>query len=194
MARHLRKFVSSLFVAALCAKGDCLAQAASSRYPLLPAAIADALKAAGVLAAPSDVTLPSALTASVPSPQLTLGSPERSGPTQIRVRVTCAQSGQCLPFMVVADLHNPAAALAAQRQLAPHTEAKASGQGTAGEMLRAGQHATLLLEDERMRISLPVISIDTGAPGAQVRVASLDRKQTFRAVVSAAATVRGVLP
>ena len=61
-------------------------------------------------------------------------------------------------------------------------------------MVRPGDHAVLLLEDSHMRITLPVIAIDSGRVGGEVRVSSLDRKTTFRAIVLESGAVRGDLP
>ena len=193
MNRRLPQF-ALLVLATLCGARHCRAQGGPVRYPLTGNSIANALTVAGASVIAADIALPSAMTATAPSPQLALQSAGLSGPTQLRVRVTCSVAGQCLPFMVIADLHDNATALAALHLLAPRNTAGAPGAQTAADLLRAGQHATLLLEDDRMRISLPVISLDSGAPGTQIRVASLDRKQTYRGVVSDATTVRGALP
>ena len=45
-----------------------------------------------------------------------------------------------------------------------------------------------------MRISVPVISIDSGGIGKDVRVSSLDRKITYQATVVNAQVVQGSLP
>ncbi len=194
MMHRPRQLASFVFAATLCATLPCLAQTAPARYPLTADAVAGALTAAGAPVTAADITMPSALTCMSLAPHLTLQSTGLSGPAQLRVRVTCAGAGQCLPFMVLADLHDPTTALAAHQKLTPQPPSSQLAQHAAANVLRAGQHATLLLEDGHMRISLPVISIDTGATGTEIRVASLDRKQTYRGTVTDADTVRGALP
>ena len=57
--------------------------------------------------------------------------------------------------------------------------------------ITVGAHITLELTDPQMHIHLPAIAIDTGAPGTDIRVASLDRKHTWRGTVLDANTVQG---
>ena len=45
----------------------------------------------------------------------------------------------------------------------------------------------------QMRIQLPAVAVDTGAPGTEVRVTSADHRHTYRGVVVDADTVKGVL-
>ena len=170
------------------------AETTAARFPLTPAAVARALLATGVAIDAADISLPSPLSAAGPSPDLEVRSAEPAGPGQLRVRLSCHVAGQCLPFLAILNLHDAVTALAAQAKL-PSSSAQTRPVKLSGvTTLRAGQHTTLLFEDTHMRIMLPVISVDTGGVGADVRVASLDRKQLYRGTVSEEGIVRGVLP
>jgi flagella basal body P-ring formation protein FlgA len=62
---------------------------------------------------------------------------------------------------------------------------------TESSTLRAGAHATLILEDERLHIRVPVICVSGGAPGDKIRVTTINRHQTFEAVILNADELRG---
>jgi flagella basal body P-ring formation protein FlgA len=49
--------------------------------------------------------------------------------------------------------------------------------------MRAGTHAVLIMNDRRMRIQIPVISLETGKAGETIHVASPDRKQVYEGEV-----------
>ena len=59
--------------------------------------------------------------------------------------------------------------------------------------VEAGSRATLLLEGERLHIKVPVICLESGEPGSSIRVAGLDRKQTYFAQVVDATLLKGNL-
>ena len=114
--------------------------------------------------------------------------------SRLRVRLACAQASECQPFLATVTVPTKTGALenisALRSSFPSHVPI-----GTVHSLgLRAGQRAILLMEDEHMRIALPVISIDSGAVGSEVRVSSVDRKQLFRGTVLSAQTVRGSLP
>jgi flagella basal body P-ring formation protein FlgA len=45
--------------------------------------------------------------------------------------------------------------------------------------MRAGDRATLLMDDSRAHIQIKVISLENGMAGKWIRVSSLDHKQTY---------------
>jgi flagella basal body P-ring formation protein FlgA len=52
--------------------------------------------------------------------------------------------------------------------------------------MRAGAHATLVMDDARSHIQVAVISLENGIAGHRIRVASLDHKQVYVAEVVSA--------
>lgn len=171
------------------------AQASGPRLPLTPEQIASAITStAGVTIDPGDISLPASIVSSSARPILRVTHAEVAGTEGVRLRLSCATTGQCLPFVALLRTRTPeqASVMVAKFEPLSTRPLPTSRQGDLN--LRAGAHATFLLESDHMRISIPVICIDSGAPGSEVRVASLDRKQLYRGIVSDNATVRGALP
>ncbi len=157
-------------------------------------AVAEVLSAAGVTVAANDLDVPAAVTSSSPAPALRLTGAQPVDNDHLRLRFICDVPGQCLPFFVVLQSRGIGAAerLASQFTLKVSAGQPIKEQG--GTVLHAGTPAMLLIETHHMRITIPVVSIDTGAPGTEVRVASLDHKQIYRGVVGDNSIVRGNLP
>jgi hypothetical protein len=165
------------------------------RYTISPAAVSRLLQAEGVLAPAEQLVLPPALSATEASPSLRLQTAELLPDGRLRVRIACQRAAACHPFFATARCTASEGGLAMLARLQRQPEAGSPAARTSEPAgLVAGRQVTLSLETRRMRITLPVIAIDSGKPGAEVRVASLDRKQVYRAVVADAGSVRGVLP
>ena len=170
------------------------AETASARVPLTTASVSVALQGIGFNVCPAQIELPLQLTTESATPDLHVVSAELVNSNHLRVRLTCENSRNCLPFFALVKLDpnhlNLSLIAASTSGFPPAPQVKAEETNA----LRAGQHATLFMEDEHMRISFPVISIDSGAIGKDVRVSSLDRKLTYQAKVVSAQVVRGNLP
>lgn len=183
------------FFAAILATPSALrAQGGEGRYPLAPATVAAALEKAGLPLTLAQLDLPGALSATSATPELRVTNAELLADGRMRVRLACRERGQCQPFLATVALHatdNPLAGVASLNASLHEAPTALSGRGPG---LQAGQHVTLLMEDEHMRIALPVIAIDSGKAGAEVRVSSPDRKKTFRGIVAGDGVVRGYLP
>ena len=171
-----------------------LAQNSAQRFPLTAARVSQALLDNGVAVSRSDLNLPSSLTTAVATPDLAVREAAQAGPGLLRVRLECKIAGECLPFFALINLHDSNRVVEAQEHLHASSHADLPTRDRNAPALLPGQRVTLLLENTHMCITLPAISIDAGALGAEVRVSSLDRKQTYRGVVSGAAVVRGALP
>lgn len=153
------------------------------------ATVAAALGEAGLPVAEPRLHLPGVVTAHNAMPQLKVAGAEQRANGSLEVRFTCRDAAECMPFFVMVDAADDRTALAgfAAQVLRDHatpTRDRASG-------IAVGARVMLQLTDAQMRIQMPVVAIDTGVPGAEVRVASLDRKHTWRGVVVDATTVRG---
>ena len=170
-----------------------MAQAGNGRFPLLREEITAALQKAGLTVAAPQIEIPPLLTASQQRPALQVTAAEMLPDRRLRVRLSCVQVSECQPFLATVTLPEKANALENISALRSSFSPRLPIQTVRSPGLRAGQRATLLMEDEHMRIALPIVSIDSGPVGSEVRVSSLDRKQSFRGTVLDAQTVRGSL-
>ena len=165
------------------------------RQPLSTAAVASALAPEGLNVTPAQVSLPMPLTATVAAPALHIAAAELLPGGRLQLRLTCRNPAECLPFHATVDLHASGTAIASLASL--HTS-PAPGPSTtlpdSGSSLRIGSRATLFLEGGHTHIQLPVISLDGGTPGTEIRVSSLDRKTVYRGVIVDRDTIRGDLP
>ena len=169
------------------------AQRPASRYAITQDDVARALKAAGVTLESSQILTQAILTSAAQAPSLEVSFAGFSNPSSLRFRLACKVTSQCLPFFALAQFTGPNEAYAAQQTLLPRTLPAREKEVTVRPRLVAGQHASFLMDDDRMRIRVPVISIDSGPVGAEVRVTSLDRKQMYHGTVMNEETVRGTL-
>ncbi len=182
------------FAAAINAAPALHGQRREGRYPLSQATVAAVLEKAGLPVPPGQLELPGSLSAATEQPELRITSAELLADGRMRVRLACRGAGQCQPFLATVALPSAENSLAGVLAVNASLHAASTALPPRGPSLQAGQHAVLLMEDEHMRIALPVIVIDSGAAGAEVRVSSPDRKKTFRGVVAGDGVVRGNLP
>lgn len=164
-----------------------------SRFALSADAVAATLAEEGLVVSPAQVQLPLPLTATNATPAMRVTAAELLPDGRMQLRVACRDPKACLPFHVIVDLHGRAAALAGIAGLHSSSDSASQLPRSEDAALRAGAHATLLIEDRHMRIQLPVISMDSGAAGSEIRVSSLDRKTIYRGVVVDRGLVRGSL-
>ncbi len=167
--------------------------AVGGRPAIPPSAVAATLAQAGLSVPEARLHLPGSLSSETDTPELKITAAEQRANGSLSVRFACRSAVECMPFFVTVDPADdrPALAAFAERMLAQHQAAGTSSARSDRAAVAIGAHVTLQLTDAQMRIQLPAVAIDTGAPGAEVRVASLDRKHTWRGVVIDATTVRG---
>ena len=178
----------------------------NGRYALAVPAVARVLEGAGVAVRAEQVTLPGALTAAVAAPTLRVSGAEARGEGELTVRLRCEAAAECLPFFAEVKMATRPEAVAAAERLRAGMQpgvraatvgastvhsAAIAGRAEAVQRLMVGAPVRLELTDARMRIVLRGVAMDAGVPGAEVRVASLDRRQTYRGVVVDARTVKG---
>ncbi len=190
MLKKLRLAGCLLLVSSASGKGQSTAQ----RYAITATDVAIALRVAGVAVDPTQIRLQVAMTSLGNAPELEIEETRVATPGVLQLRLACKALHQCLPFFASVDLGSHTDALATQLTLRSHPAANEPMAKMTRPTLHAGQQATLLLESDHMRITLPVISIDSGGIGSEVRVASLDRKQTYHGTVTDPTVVRGALP
>ena len=179
---------------------------AAQRYPLNTDAIARALHNDGLDVHPADMRMPMTLSAAVSDPALELVGADRLPDGNLRLRLRCRHTGDCLPFSLTLAHNTPAPVLLASALGASATAIAGSTGTTLAQphvaplstpetalSVRPGTRLTMLMEDGHMHIHLPVVSLDSAPRDGEIRVATLDRKHTYRATVVNEATVRGIM-
>jgi hypothetical protein len=197
---QLHLFVAMEAVALALASGAMAQGVTGPRYPIANTDIAKELVVVGVNVNASQVHIPVGISATVASPKLEFVAAESMKDGQARLELRCAETSECLPFFATLDV-NDAARVSAEIRLKAGASATASrptalqmraGSGSQTQ-LRVGSHAVLVIRAGHLDIHLPVMAIDTGAVGQQVRVCTLDRKKVFHGTVTAEGTVTGVM-
>lgn len=188
------KRYKSIPVLALFAALALPAAAAPARNPITTAQIADAIGASGAKVTPQQVTLLAEVVATTANPALRVQSVERWGDGRMMVRLECASSDQCLPFLVAVRLTNETEArpLLANAGRSPGAVSHAKPASSV-YVLRNGSPAILVLDGEHMHIQLTVICLENGAVGQTVRVTSSDHLRTYTAEVVNGTVVKGRL-
>ncbi len=163
-------------------------------YSIGAAQVAHALNAQGIEVAAGQVKMAADVFASRPEPDLVVLGPGAQADTYAGdgklswVRLGCRAPGVCLPFFVRVPVAHANARGPGPRsaQALPDEEP----QSKAMEM-RAGTRATLVLSGRHGRIELAVISLESGALGHTIRVATPDYKQFYRARIAGADLLKG---
>lgn len=119
-----------------------------------------------------------------PSPVLQAGPLERFG-TSGRVRLRCQGENTCLPFYILVHLPAPETAAIGGGALAVSK--------TAENVLRFGDHASMLIDSGLLHLRLPVTCLQAGAVGQTIRVAGPSHSKVYQVAVVDRSTVRGSL-
>jgi hypothetical protein len=101
-----------------------------------------------------------------------------------------------LPFIVVVHWGDPRereAALGPSRHSPKEALVSKSADPVRPLLVRAGQPATMLLENAKMRIATPMICLQNGSQGQKIRVSSLDHKRIVLAEVVDLGMLKGSL-
>ena len=167
---------------------------ARGRFPLTPHQVARTLTENGVLTLDEQVLLLAKVVATEASPEMEILSVEPlagrfSGDhreSRSLVKLGCHSLSTCLPFYSIVTRPDGATESAAvQRRVSP-TAVNATTKPNAGVIMRAGTHATLVMDDARAHVEVAVISLESGIAGHKIRVASPDHKQVYVAEVVSA--------
>jgi hypothetical protein len=142
----------------------------------LRAALQEALLAHGASVPVSKVELGVRPLADTPDPQFRILEVS-SDPLRRRwnVRVAIADAPQANPFLVSLPASEPLAAWRASEAARP---------APARPRLRAGERALLLIDDAGFRASVPVVCLENGVPGSEIRVRDQINGKIHRARVS----------
>lgn len=156
-------------------------QEAGARFPISPERVADAIAAAGVPVRAAQVRFLTLISAVGQDSGLrVIRMAKWSGDTW-KAELRCSDQRACLPFYVLvhaetADafdgLSAPGGGSRARRSvpLFPRTPI----------LMRHGDLATLVFEKPSVRITMPVICLQSGNRGQTIRVESTDHKRFFK--------------
>ena len=176
-----------------------VAQQPLIHYPIPPALVASTLTER---VSPDRIQLPSGLSSTVADPILHLLTADLRPDGNLSLRLACRTSAECLPFfanLATADRTEALTLLSSLRNSPPISPkapvtAAPTAPDTHAARVSVGSHVRLQLSDLQMHIQIEGIAIDTAEAGHEVRIASLDRRYTWRGIVIDATTVKGDLP
>jgi len=114
---------------------------------------------------------------------LTIQSNQSGSQLQSIVKLGCHVSGVCLPFYAKVTRSDQLVSNAAAPINFPAAVSGAAAHFRPEVTMRAGAHATLVMEDDRAHISVAVVTLENGIVGRKIRVASPDHKQIYIAEV-----------
>jgi len=139
--------------------------------------IAGALVASGMGVTADQVEPLCTVRATHANPRLTVVNVAPLEEGVIRARLQCESTDVCLPFYVV--VHGQKSGQVKTASIATPSQVKPEDM-----LVRSGRAATLVFEGQNMRMTLPVVCLQSGARGQRVRVMSKDRKKIYLARVT----------
>ncbi|HEY4356781.1 MAG TPA: hypothetical protein VGN16_13610 [Acidobacteriaceae bacterium] len=182
------------------------AQFRSKHYSLTSGQVAHSLARTfaerGITISDSQVSLPANVVASDPEPVLEVRSIEplghlatnRPGEVSSAIKLACHDSAACLPFYAIVAMPQGASLNTQTQAIAAAHETAARSRNTPVQYtIRAGAHATLLMDDSATHIQMSVVTLENGTTGQTIRVSSPDHKQTYNAQVVSADVLKGSL-
>jgi hypothetical protein len=172
---------------------------AQSWFALTAGQVARALCAGGIQTREEQVSLLTRVVATENSPALDILSVQSLGKQPVaehssigsRVRLGCHLPGRCLPFYAIVSGLEPPVGLAATASHASAGINNPVSKENLDIIMRAGTHATLLMDDNRSHIQVAVITLENGIAGHRIHVASPDHKQVYVGEVVNANLLRG---
>jgi hypothetical protein len=187
------RWIVVLWMAAMTLQGWGQSQ---DRFALTARQVARTLADRGIQVADGQVSLAAKVVATEPFPVLDILSVEPLGDRQSAeqskprswVKLACHLPGTCLPFYAIVSAPG---GRASSDVSTPVTPGNAMLQPNVGVAMRAGAHATLVMDDSRSHIQVAVISLESGMVGHRIRVASPDHKKVYVAEVVSASLVKG---
>jgi flagella basal body P-ring formation protein FlgA len=165
-----------------------VSEPAVARTPSQAQRVVDALRLAGVVVAPDQIELLSGIRSTKESASVQVVSTSNSSAGTVKVKLRCQDNHECLPFYVLVHSLDKPNVARARPQAVPAVETSVPQ-----NIIRGGEHATLILESPDSRMNLPVICLQSGVVGQTIRVASPDHRQLFDAVVIAPGMLKGSL-
>jgi hypothetical protein len=187
------KWIAVLSIAAMSLTGWSQSQL-QDRFALTADQVAQSVSKGGIEVSGDQVFLLANVVAKVPYPSLDVLSVEPIGDkwfgghsgTHSWVKLGCHLPGECLPFYAVVSWPQEPGGRAIHQSIVPSAALTPKKVIT----MRAGTHATMLMDDDRSHIQIAVISLENGIAGHSIRVTSPDHKQVYVAEVVNASLLR----
>jgi len=169
------------------------AQPGDARFLISPVSVAQALVAAGVPVAATQVKFLSDVSATGRNPVLKVINVATWTDGSYKAELRCHDHSACLPFYVL---------LTGSQTAEAHGRGSTESQPSSGTLpalpvkqalMRDGDRATLVFENSSLRISMPVICLQSGERGQTIRVVSADHKRFFKAQIVESGLLRATL-
>jgi hypothetical protein len=163
----------------------------AARFSVSPQRVVEALASAGVPATASRVRFLSPVTATAENCGLEVVRVSKWTGNSMKVELRCHDHRACLPFYVLlgstetADARGPKTTSGQPGVLVPIPATQT--------LMRDGDPATLVFEGQALRITMPVICLESGARGQKIRVVSTDHKRFFKAEIVRAGLLKAAL-
>ena len=159
------------------------------RTPISRERILGALHASGISILPDQMEELSGMTAAEPDPPLKVLSIDMLDGESDKVLLRCEHPNTCLPFYVLVHWGQRAGGSAAR----PERRDKESAQQPGNLLVRSGRTVVLRLDGEYVHMTLPVLCLQNGGRGQEVRVISKETKKRYVARVTGRGVVTSVL-
>lgn len=163
------------------------------RFIISPEHVVRALEQVGISPDADNVEFLSLVSSAIQNPQLSVVNIARWRPGDLKVRLRCRSNRECLPFYVVlrdTKAEKIPSGLLSATQVNP-VPVKKQRKPVDKPLVRGGQRATLVLKNHDLRITIPVICLESGVRGEIIRLSSPDRKQKYAGEVVAAGLLQG---
>jgi Chaperone for flagella basal body P-ring formation len=162
------------------------------RTPISRECILRALHSSGVSILPEQMEELSGMTAAEPNPPLKVLSVDMLDADSDKVLLRCEHPNACLPFYVLVHWGRLEDGSAARPGRSDENPAQPE-QNARTLLVRSGRTVVLMLEGEYIHMTMPVLCLENGGQGQQVRVISKDTKKRYVARVTGPGVVTSAL-
>ncbi|MGH9500012.1 MAG: flagella basal body P-ring formation protein FlgA [Terriglobales bacterium] len=158
-------------------------QTRQNRIAISTQSVVSAMAQAGWRVGPERVKFLSQVTSTAAEPGLQVAQVTHWQGDKLRVELRCHDPHACLPFYVLVTEQKTTG------KPGQTPAAVANGGPAALEMaeekplIRSGDPATLTFADRGLRITMPVICLENGRRGQEIRVASSDHRRFYKAEI-----------
>ena len=159
------------------------------RTPISRERILGALHSSGISILPDQMEQLSGMTAAEPNPPLKVLNIDMLDGESDKVLLRCEHPHTCLPFYVLVHWGQRKGGSAARRG----QRAQESAQHPGNLLVHSGKTVVLMLEGEYVHMTLPVLCLQNGGRGQEVRVISKDTKKRYVARVTGRGVVTSAL-
>ena len=184
----------AIAIAGVLSKMANAATVATDRFAITPEHVSHVLNSAGIAAKTEEVQFLSPVSSLGQNPQLSVVNVSSWRNGNLKALLRCQNIRECLPFYVV--LRNKTAPVQTSsfynvlhESFAP--QQKLRKKLAAKPLVVGGQRATLVIQNQNMQITLPVICLESGRKGEIIHLASPDKKQRYQGEVMEAGVLQG---